>query len=184
MPGYKLNLTASDVDSSKYFTWENYFTDLLHRITVGTQFSYDLNKSKLSDAFLVRGNMEKILSVYGLECLLSPRRFVSIFELIRSGLFNNLNYSVESILATFGAFTAYSGESALEYLKSAGSYRKRGIKIGKYRAPVALLLSKTFQTWEIRHNLVADIDFLHKEFGHIDSLDVDTALRMLKSKYD
>lgn len=53
------------VESSKYFSWEQFFTDYLVQSTKGEYNSY--SKTKLSKFYTVRSNMEKIAAVIGIE---------------------------------------------------------------------------------------------------------------------
>lgn len=50
---------AAYIESSLYFSWEQYFTDLLVHLTRETVLRY--NKGKLNPAYLQSTNVEKIL---------------------------------------------------------------------------------------------------------------------------
>lgn len=50
---------AAYIESSLYFSWEQYFTDLLVHLTQETVLRY--NKGKLNPAYLQSANVEKIL---------------------------------------------------------------------------------------------------------------------------
>ena len=50
---------ANYIESSLYFSWEQYFTDLLVHLTQETVLRY--NKGKLNPAYLQSANVEKIL---------------------------------------------------------------------------------------------------------------------------
>ena len=49
------------IDSSRYFSWENFFTDYLIRHTANTHYAY--SKSSLCDFYTLRENREKIIAI-------------------------------------------------------------------------------------------------------------------------
>lgn len=53
------------VNSEKYLTWEQFYTDLLTAITKGTRLAY--NKLSLNPAYLAGSNIALILDAYGLK---------------------------------------------------------------------------------------------------------------------
>ena len=60
-----MSIDSPLVDSSKYLTWEHFYTDLLETVTKDTPLAY--NKLTLNRAYLTDANMHRILSVYGLS---------------------------------------------------------------------------------------------------------------------
>lgn len=60
-----INIDSPLVDSSKYLTWERFYTDLLETVTKDMPLAY--NKLVLNRAYLTDTNMQRILSVYGLS---------------------------------------------------------------------------------------------------------------------
>lgn len=56
---------ADFIDSSLYFSWEQYFTDLLVRLTKDTVLHY--SKQRLNPVYLQDGNVAKILSAMALS---------------------------------------------------------------------------------------------------------------------
>ncbi len=58
-----LSNTAKHVDSIKYFSWEQFFTDVLRKSTDGTVWKY--TKSGLNPVYLHETNKKKILAIMG-----------------------------------------------------------------------------------------------------------------------
>lgn len=58
----KLLSAYNYAESSKYFSWEQYYTSLLCELTVGTDLEY--SKSKLNHEYLINTNLQKIMNVF------------------------------------------------------------------------------------------------------------------------
>lgn len=52
---------SSRIESSRYFSWERYFTDYLERLTAGQPFAY--GKDKLADAYMAEANASKVMAL-------------------------------------------------------------------------------------------------------------------------
>lgn len=52
---------SSYIDSSRYFSWERYFTDYLERLTEGQPFAY--GKDRLADAYMTEVNASKVMAL-------------------------------------------------------------------------------------------------------------------------
>lgn len=52
---------SSHIESSRYFSWERYFTDYLEGLTAGQPFAY--GKDKLADAYMAEANASKVMAL-------------------------------------------------------------------------------------------------------------------------
>lgn len=52
---------SSHIESSRYFSWERYFTDYLEGLTTGQPFAY--GKDKLADAYMAEANASKVMAL-------------------------------------------------------------------------------------------------------------------------
>lgn len=52
---------SSYIESSRYFSWERYFTDYLEKLTTGQPFAY--GKDKLADAYMAEANASKVMAL-------------------------------------------------------------------------------------------------------------------------
>ena len=52
---------SSHIESSRYFSWEHYFTDYLERLTEGQPFAY--GKDKLAYAYMAEANASKVMAL-------------------------------------------------------------------------------------------------------------------------
>ncbi len=59
-----LDNTSEYLESSDYFSWEQFFTSYLVQNTKGTHYSY--NKNELNRYYTVRNNMEQIVALIGI----------------------------------------------------------------------------------------------------------------------
>lgn len=61
----EIDIDNPEVDSSKYLTWERYYTDLLKTITKQTPYAY--KKDSLPNIYTKSNNARLILKVYDLD---------------------------------------------------------------------------------------------------------------------
>ncbi len=57
-----LNNPSDYIESEKYFSWENYFTELLEKATVNSKMGAAYQKRNIADFYIKQANMQKILA--------------------------------------------------------------------------------------------------------------------------
>lgn len=56
-----LNNPSEYIESKEYFSWERFFTDLISKITSGSEKGAQYNKSHIAPYYIISKNIEKIL---------------------------------------------------------------------------------------------------------------------------